>query len=1054
MISLKDFIGYLKPQVVAEPLIRQWYAWSYLIPPATAARYLTESQLKIMESFVAAPEVHASTLRDPAMQGGPFINHGPGRVGEVKTLLEKSKAEQAKLLGLSDAIATLTHQLNQHPPGKSLESLYAQIPEPLQGYVELVYDAENNPSIRFIEGLLYRSEYYNSADQSIALRVYANSDQRAFVMSTPRLPDNDSLFLPIPFVDSRLDQLFQMRHTPNSVEAMADLLEITGSNRPFFYNLFTPEAPRKNPSYQDDGVRIRYLGHACVLIETAEISILCDPLVSYEHPAGMERYSYKDLPETIDYALITHNHQDHVMLETLLQLRHKIKHIVIPSSQKGSLLDPSLKLALQQIGFSQVRTLDELESIPLPDGEIISIPVLGEHGDLNISTKNAYWINLKGHSILCAADSNNLDPRLYSHINHLLGDLDILFIGMECDGAPFTWAYGPLLPQPTPHKQAQTRRLDGSNAERALTLVNQLNPQQVYVYAMGQEPWLTYITSINYTPDSTPIIESNQLVKHCQQQNRTSERMLGRKEIKLPPSQTKQTKKNNPIPVLSEFRTPNSEFQSPPLHPSTASLPSSSSVKSMTADTLTPFLAQLQSLDIRLWMDGDTLRCNAPKGALTPELTIKLKEHKPEIIALLKNTTAQTSPSTPANPQATSSVQVPDWRQDLILPADIIPTPPLHHSTTPKNIFLTGATGFLGAFLLYELLQQTDATIYCLVRESKSGLDTLEQCLSSYRIWQHSFASRLIPVSGDLSESFLGLSETYFEALTEQIDSVYHNGAQVHHISPYAQLKAANVNGTREIIKLACQGRPKSLHYTSTLSVLPPTPLPGQVKLYEQSNLGDYPVPTGGYNRTKWVAEQLVAQVRDRNLPVTIYRPGPISGHSQTGVFNRNDFLYRLMQGYVQSGMAPEGEMPLDMLPVDYVSKAMVYLSLQPESVGKAFHLIHPESASSNLLFEACQRAGYPIQRVPYEQWFKKLMLIAQGDEQHALYPLVSLFSSRTGESNAANQALEVPFDTEQTYTGLKNAPFDLPRLNQSLFDTYLKAMVATGTLSPPPVLT
>ncbi|MEM9162914.1 MAG: MBL fold metallo-hydrolase [Cyanobacteria bacterium P01_F01_bin.4] len=551
-----DFLGYLKPDVIAEPLINQWYAWSYLIPPATAARYLSESQLPIMQSFVDAPGVHVSALRDPAMQGGPFIQHEPGRVDEVRSLLEKTKAEQSRLLGLSDAIAALTIQLAHHPPGQSLEPLYAQLPAALKGYVELVYDAQNNPTIRFIEGLLYRSEYYTPAHQSIALRVYADSDQRAFVMSTPRLPDDNSLFLSIPFADARLDQLFQMRQMPQSVQTIAELLDIQASDRSFFYTLFTPEPPRSSSPYKGDGVRIRYLGHACVLIETANVSILCDPLVSYEHPTGMARYSYIDLPATIDYALITHNHQDHVMLETLLQLRHKIKQIVVPSGQKGSLLDPSLKLALQQIGCSQVRTLDELDSIPLPNGKITSIPVLGEHGDLNIATKTAYWITLKGRSILCAADSNNLDPSLYAHIHHLLGDLDVLLIGMECDGAPFTWAYGPLLPQPTPRQQAQTRRLDGSNAERAIALVNQLTPQQVYVYAMGQEPWLTYITSIHYTPASAPIQESNQLIEHCQQQNRHSERLLGRKEIELPACQAS-FYENVPIPVspvLSDVR--------------------------------------------------------------------------------------------------------------------------------------------------------------------------------------------------------------------------------------------------------------------------------------------------------------------------------------------------------------------------------------------------------------------------------------------------------------------------------------------------------------------
>ena len=115
MTYAHDFIGYLKPQVVAEPLIDQWYAWSYLIPPATAARYLTESQLKIMESFVDAPAVHETTLRNPAMQGGPFINHRPDQVDEVRALLEKTRTEQEKLIGLSGAIATLTQQLTTIP---------------------------------------------------------------------------------------------------------------------------------------------------------------------------------------------------------------------------------------------------------------------------------------------------------------------------------------------------------------------------------------------------------------------------------------------------------------------------------------------------------------------------------------------------------------------------------------------------------------------------------------------------------------------------------------------------------------------------------------------------------------------------------------------------------------------------------------------------------------------------------------------------------------------------------------------------------------------------
>lgn len=1042
-----DFLGYLKPNVIAEPLVSQWYAWSYLIPPATAARYLTESQLKIMQSFVDAPEVHVSALRDPAMQGGPFINYPAERAGEIKMLLEKTQQEQTRLFGLSGAIASLNTQLSKHPPGHSLEPLYAQLPEALKGYVELVYDDNNCPTIRFIEGLLYRSEYYDAARQSIALRVYDDIDQRPFVMSTPRLPDQNSLFLPIPFDDACLDELFRMRHQSASVQFMAERLEVPVDRREFFLSLFTPSAPRPAQPHQGDGVRIRYLGHACVLIETAEVSILCDPLVSYEHPTGMTRYSYADLPETIDYALITHNHQDHVMLETLLQLRHKIRQVVIPTGQKGALLDPSLKLALEQIGFPHVRTQEEMESIPLPDGEMISIPVLGEHGDLNIATKTAYWITLKGNSILCAADSNNLDPGLYQNIHHLLGDLDVLFIGMECDGAPFTWAYGPILSQSVSHQQAQTRRLDGSNAERAAALVDQLNPQQVYVYAMGQEPWLTYITSIHYTPESAPIKESNRLVELCRQQNRISERLLGRKEIELAPGKGSQ-RMHRPIPVSDAVSVSALDVKPPPTAVAYRSAPSAMP----TTDELTRLLDQLQSRDVRLWLDGDTLRCNAPKGALTPKLTAQLKEHKPAIIALLKGSAAPTPAAKTADPTPTSnSLSQPDWQQDIILPADISPSPLLPFSPSPQNVLLTGATGFLGAFLLRELLEQTNVTIHCLLRvtDAADGLARLEKCLSDYNLWHPHYAARLVAIPGDLSQPHLGLSKAQFDTLAEQIDSIYHNGAHVHHISPYAQLRAANVLGTREIIRFACHGRTAPLHYTSTLSVLPPRPLPGRTEIYEQDDLNDYPVPVGGYNRSKWVAEQLVTQGRDRMLPVTIYRPGPISGDSQTGVFNSNDLLYRLMQGYVQSGMAPDGKMPLDMLPVDYVARAMVYLSLRPESAGKAFHLIHPQPASSDLLFEACQSAGYAVERVPYATWFEKLTHIAQGEQGHALYPLVSLFSSRRGEAEEATIS-EVPFDTQQMVEGLADAPFDLPPLDLSLFKTYLRAMVQSGALPPP----
>lgn len=221
------------------------------------------------------------------------------------------------------------------------------------------------------------------------------------------------------------------------------------------------------------------------------------------------------------------------MFETLLQLRHKIKQILVPKNNGGWLADPSMKLVLQHLGFDNIREIDEMEVVRIPGGSITGLPFFGEHADLHIRTKMAYAIALHGKTTLLVADSENLEPKLYDHIRHCIGDVTVLFIGMECDGAPLSWLYGPLLTKPLPRKVDQSRRSNGSDYPKAISIVDKLGPQQVYVYAMGQEPWLTYLTSIQYTPESLPIVESDRLVEECRRRGLVSERLFGRKEIVL-----------------------------------------------------------------------------------------------------------------------------------------------------------------------------------------------------------------------------------------------------------------------------------------------------------------------------------------------------------------------------------------------------------------------------------------------------------------------------------------------------------------------------------------
>jgi len=530
---MKNGDFYLRSNVLMEPLVDGWYAWAHLIPPATAARNLTERHLRIMESYIESPEAHQAAVKNPAMLGGPFIDLGENRVDDVTKLRDRTLRDRQTLIELSRSIEKLDALLREKGNGYSLESLYAEVPENLQGYVELIYDLNNHPAFRLIEPLLYGSSNYDSSLQSLMFSEVAGDD-RPFVLSTPRLDKGDSVQLQIPFASEQIDELFRMKRKPASFDFVRETLNLNDQDAERFKDFLTTEAPRPYAKYQGEGARWRYFGHACILLETKNVCVLLDPVLSYTYETDVSRYTYDDLPETIDYVLITHNHQDHILFETLLQLRHRIRNIVVPRNGGGALQDPSLKLLLQQCGFKNVTELSEMEGIAFDRGSITAIPFLGEHGDLNVQTKSAYHLRVGNHTLLFAADSCNIAPKMYEHIYDQIGQVDALFVGMECDGAPVSWIYGPLLTQRLERAKDHSRRLAGSNYERAMSIVNHLHCKEVYVYAMGQEPWLNYVMSIKYTDKSNPIIQSDRLIEACRSRGIVAERLFGEKEILLP----------------------------------------------------------------------------------------------------------------------------------------------------------------------------------------------------------------------------------------------------------------------------------------------------------------------------------------------------------------------------------------------------------------------------------------------------------------------------------------------------------------------------------------
>lgn len=523
---------HLKDGLIAEPLINSWYAWPMLIAPATLSMITSRLHLRILESYLRAPQVHAAAARHGSLRGGMYLDCDDA-VGQVRELVDGTRKSMADNLDLAAAIGDLEQLLRAKAQGSSLEGLYREVPDALRGYVELSYDLTHRPAFRFIEPLMYRSRYYKPELQAVSLAV-SQTDARPFVLSTPRLTRERSLLVREPFASPRWDALFGLQSTPRRRDDVIDFLREAGDRESQLQPemLFIDEPPRPHAeNYRGDGVRIRYFGHATLFIESNGFSVLTDPIVSHTGAGSVERFGFDDVPARIDCVLLTHAHQDHVVLETLLRIRHRVGCVVVPAGSSSSLQDPSLKLMLQQLGFRNVVELYEMESLRIGAGEIVGIPFLGEHGDLAIRSKLGYLVRAGGQSVLCLADSNNLDARLYQHVQRDVGRVDTVFIGMECDGAPLSWLYGPLFTTPLERQADQSRRLNGSDAAKADEIVRIFEPGSVYVYAMGAEPWLSFISSIEYTSQSRPLQEANRLVGLCMERGITAERLYGKREL-------------------------------------------------------------------------------------------------------------------------------------------------------------------------------------------------------------------------------------------------------------------------------------------------------------------------------------------------------------------------------------------------------------------------------------------------------------------------------------------------------------------------------------------
>ena len=403
--------------------------------------------------------------------------------------------------------------------------------------------------------------------------------------------------------------------------------------------------------------------------------------------------------------------------------------------------------------------------------------------------------------------------------------------------------------------------------------------------------------------------------------------------------------------------------------------------------------------------------------------------------------------------QSAGSAQLdePDILADTILSPSIFPENFGIDQHDPQNILLTGATGFLGAFLLDELLQSTQANIYCLIRCSsvEVGREKLQRNLERYSLHNAAQSNRVILLLGDLSKPLLGMSELQFHKLASQIDLIYHNGAFVNLIYPYAALREINVIGTQEILRLASQVKLKPVHYISTLDVFQSDRQP-TMDLLEQDDFVGFAGPDGGYAQSKWVGEKLVMAAQERGIPTCIYRLGMIVGDSQTGVSKTEDLVCRFIKGSIQLKKVLNLPLQMHLTPVDYTTKAIVHLSLQQSSWGKAFHIANPNPLSLDRLVQHIQSLGYPLQQIDYSQWQAALLGTAMNSDNE-LSPLVPLLTTDPLEESNYLKVLNLRgVSCQNTIAGLASTSISCPVMDTDLLNTYFTYLIQSGFLDRP----
>lgn len=390
-----------------------------------------------------------------------------------------------------------------------------------------------------------------------------------------------------------------------------------------------------------------------------------------------------------------------------------------------------------------------------------------------------------------------------------------------------------------------------------------------------------------------------------------------------------------------------------------------------------------------------------------------------------------------------------DLSKEAALDGDIIARQGLRRARA-ETVMLTGGTGFVGRFLLAQLLQETDATIYCLVKESsRSGaLSRIRTTLAKWDLWRDEYEPRIVTIPGDLRLPRLGIDERTYEVVSRTVDSIYHCATSMNHLETYSMAKLANVESARELLKLATNQKTKLVNYISTLGVFRSATTGARRIVDEMSPIDDERHwDSLGYVASKWVGEKIFMTASERGIPCNIFRLGLVWADMQQGRYDELQRGYRILKSCLLSGYGIRDyrfEMP--PTPIDYVARAIVFLGNRHADGQGIFHISAPGPGIERV-FEQCNDIlATPIEIVPYYEWITEMKRLHHQGISMPVTPLIeyafAMDEPTFHELQRRIESTSIRFDCARTRRELEHAGIVTPTVDSDLLGRCVESML------------